>query len=344
MTAAQILFIFLGALGIWLIIMQAFSLFGKISSKQKTDAFTLHVQSVERAAHGESVEELTFLERMARTFSNLTKRKNSDDADLSTKLLRAGLPYFSPQHYYSRQISYTVLLASMGILIGSFLSLMLNMPYYIVIIIAFILGVWGSTFPAQEVKKKTKERVNGLILDMTYHLARLRMQFDRWGQIRPAIDRVVATAPKEVTFSKSELELIEKKRDSIPQEIAINLSLYLSGIGGNLFAELLNRFTMELSRGVSPEDAAERMKQHFEPNFDMDLFLKTIVAGINGEPIGERLREIDNRLHRELSKRIKFAGAKAETTITLVSAFTLLPLFIVVGVPMLLMASQFFGG
>ncbi len=343
MSTSTVFFIFMGGVGLWIIIIFALGLFGKLFKREVVDVFTARKQEVERMVRGVRLTELSFLERFMQSFNNLTATKGDGEADLMTKIFQAGLPFFSPQHYYSRQIAYAVMMAAMGLLVGSAAAFLFRIPFIVVIVIAFLLGIWGSTLPAGEVRRKMNERVEGLILDMTYNITRLRMQFDRWGQIRPAIDRMLETAPKEGHFSDAEQSMIEKQWESFPEDVAVNLSMYLSGIGGNYFAELLNRFAMELSRGVSPEQAAERMKKHFKPSFEMDNFLKTLVAGINGEPIAERLREIDNRLHSQLSKRIRIAGAAAESIITLVSAITILPLFMIIGIPLALIALQFLG-
>lgn len=344
MKFLEILLIFLGAIGLWLSLMTLTGSFARLVNRKEVDRLTLRSQRVDQAAHGEQEHALSLPLRIMRSFHRIGRSQAEDEGQLMLRLLRAGLPFTSPQHYYTRQITYALLMAAMGLLVGSVAAMMIKIPLVLVMIAAFALGVWGATLPEQEVRRKIAVRKRGLVLDMTYQITRLRIHLDVLGQVRSAMNAVLETVPRGVPFSQFERKQIEKNRPYLTEEVAVEVAMFLSGIGGNHFAELLNRFSLELSRGVSPEDAAEAMKRYFEPGFEMDSFLKALVAGIRGEPVKERLLAIDRRLHRQLRKLIKESGARAETAITLYSAITILPLFIVIGIPLIFIAMKFIAG
>lgn len=344
MALVEILLIFFGGVGLWLVFMSASGGFARIFKKKANDRLTLRSERVERRVLGEKESVLSLPLRLMRSFRRIGKVRDEDDAALMLRLMRAGLPFYSPQHYYSRQLTYTLLMAAVGLLVGTVAALLVRIPPIVVVGAAFLLGVWGSSLPGQEVQQKIKKRRGGLILDMTFQITRLRIHLDVLGQIRGAMSAVLETAPRDNPFSEFERKQIEKNWGSLSEEMAVEISMVLSGIGGNYFAELLNRFSLELSRGVAPDEAAEAMKRYFEPSFEMDSLLKAIVAGIKGEPVKERLLTIDRRLHRQMRKMIREAGARAESAITVYSAMTILPLFIVILVPLMFIAMRFIGG
>lgn len=345
MNFAEIIFITLGATGVWIIVMVLFGGLEKLSKRQKVDAITLRVQQAEREAHGERVEELTLPERIAKSVSDLTQSApGRQETPLMTQLMRAGMPFFSPQHFYNRQVLYAIGMTVFGILAGTLFSLFFNLTPWLILMLGLALGIYGATLPGQEVRKKTIRRKEGLKIDMTFHLPRLRMGLRNIGEISLAMKDVIASSPQEIPFSQNEQEEMRKRWDTLPQETAIELSMYLSGIGGNYFSELLTRFSTELGRGVSPEEAAEKMNRYFEPFFFMDHFLSLLVQGINGRPIAKLLADLDLHLHRDLKKTIRQKGADAETKMAFASMLALIPIFIVILVPLVVIAMSFLGG
>ena len=149
MALVEILLIFFGGVGLWLVFMSASGGFARIFKKKANDRLTLRSERVERRVLGEKESVLSLPLRLMRSFRRIGKVRDEGDAALMLRLMRAGLPFYSPQHYYSRQLTYTLLMAAVGLLVGTVAALLVRIPPIVVVGAAFLLGVWGSSLPGQ---------------------------------------------------------------------------------------------------------------------------------------------------------------------------------------------------
>jgi hypothetical protein len=279
--------------------------------------------------------------RLAKSFARVA-RNAPEGKDLMIRLLQAGLPYHSPAHYYGRQVTSALLFAAFGLVNAAAMALVFHLPAAPVIAVAFALGLWGSTQPAAEVRAKIARRRRDLTLDMIYQLPRLVLLLGAYGSIQDTIAAYRATAQDESEdLAKRQEYLAQAQRYS--EEFGIVLGESLAGLGGNLFAELLNRFAGELSRNVQPPTAAERLLLVYPPSIELRHFLDILVAGIQGGlPMKERLAELSNELRVDLRARQREAAQAANQVVILAAAAELLPIFAVVGAPVLYVAFRMF--
>ena len=123
----------------------------------------------------------------------------------------------------------------------------------------------------------------------------------------------------------------------------MDLAIALNGMGGNLFAELLNRVAAELTRSVRPDEIAAHMRLLFPPAVELGYFLDILVGGIDGSlPMKERLEELSHELRIDLRARQREAAQSANQVVILAAAAELLPIFAVVGAPVVFLAFRLF--
>lgn len=279
--------------------------------------------------------------RLARSFGMLTGRTSSDE-DLMVRLLRAGLPYRSPAHYYSRQVTNALLFAAFGLVNASAVGLLLDLPIVVILGAALGLGLWGAGQPAAEVRARILKRSKAMTVDMTYQLPRLILLLDAFGTIQEAISGYLSTAER-ANLSEAERREMEEGRDQYTSYLAMQLGITLRGMGGNLFAELLQAISVELTRSVRPETIAGHMRLAYPPGVELNNFLDILTAGLSGGmPMKERLVELSHQLRIDLRARQREMTQAANQVVILAAAAELLPIFFVVGAPVLFMAFQMF--
>jgi hypothetical protein len=258
------------------------------------------------------------------------------------RLFQAGLPYYSPAHYYSRQVASALLFAAFALVNTAALAQVFHLPAVMILAVTFLLGLWGAAQPAAEVRSKTKRRAKDLVLDMTYQLPRLILLLEAYGSAQEAIREYLATAAR---MEKPEKEREEARRQAqtLSKEFALELGTALAGMGGNLFAELLNRIAGELTRGVRPEAIAIHLRQVFPPGIELDHFLQILIGGMEGNlPMKERLAELSHQLRVDLRARQREAAQAANQVVIVAAAAELLPIFAVVGAPVVFLAFRMF--
>jgi len=330
-----------GTLGLWIVLVSIvgqmdfiYDRFKKVSKLQTARMIT-SVQ--EKAKNAEDNWPLPA--RLMKSFSSIGKVKTENNRDLMIRLIQAGLPYYSAEHYYSRMVANTILFAGAVLLNLIIISLFVKISPFIILGVAFIAGVWGAMQPASEVASKTNKRRSELILDMTYQLPRLIIMVEAKGNLTAAITTLTAESKQTTIDAKKKAE-IEKVLKNKIVEFEFDLMGSLVGFGGNVFAELLNRFAMERNQNIPAEEIAERMKLYFPNSIELENFLEILVAGSAGMPMKDRLMEMSSQMRDDLRARAREAGAKAKTYVIMASALELLPLFAIVGAPVLFMASQ----
>ena len=333
----------IGAFGLWLLLMSALGLVDglpeQIEKLRKSRLGELDVKNNDRKAAGNA--DWPLFARLAKSFVRVA-RSAPEDKDLMIRLLQAGLPYQTPVHYYSRQVTNALLFAAFGLFNAAAIALVFHLPPILVIAIAFICGLWGSAQPAVEVRSKIARRRRDMTLDMTYQLPRLVLLLGAYGSIQDTITayRAAAGDPDEALEKRQE-NLAKAQKYS--EQFGIVLGDTLAGLAGNLFADLLNRFAGELSRNVEPPAAAQRLRLLYPSSIELNHFLDILVGGIQGGlPMKERLTELASQLRVDLRARQREAAQAANQVVILAAAAELLPIFAIVGAPVVYMAFRMF--
>lgn len=279
--------------------------------------------------------------RLARSLGFLSRTAASDD-DLNVRLLQAGRPYRSPAHYYSRQVTSALLFAAFGLVNAAAVGLLLGLPLPVMLAAALAAGLLGAAQPAAEVRARIKKRSKNLTLDMTYQLPRLILLLDAYGTVQEAIGGYLATAEKTPLAEDERRELEEGTRRETDY-LALKLGISLKGMGGNLFAELLQAISAGLTASKRPEEIATHLRQAYPAGVELNNFLDILVAGLSGGlPMKARLGELAHQLRLDLRARQREAAQAANQVVILAAAAELLPIFFVVGAPVLWMAFQMF--
>jgi hypothetical protein len=279
--------------------------------------------------------------RLACSLGLLVKRARPDD-ELMTRLLQAGLPYYSPAHYYSRQVTTALLFAAFGLVNAAALSLALRLPFWLAATAALICGLWGASQPGAEVRARLRRRSRELALDMTYQLPRLVLLLEALGSLQEAMSGYLETAQAPGAPEKVRREA-EAQARLMSDRLVMDLGIALNGMGGNLFAELLNRIASQLARSVRPEEVVAQMRRLYPPSLELDNFLDILSTGLRGGlPMKERLAELSQQLRLDLRARQREATQAANQVVIIAAAAELLPIFAVVSAPVLYLAFQMF--
>jgi hypothetical protein len=327
-----------GALGLWIVLSSLLGLPQQVWARLRRSPLA----GLEPGSGGDDhAHNWPLPSRIARSFSRISRNAPSDE-DLMIRLFQAGLPYYSPAHYYSRQVTGALLFAAIGLVNAAALSMALHLPAWSVIAAAFALGLWGASQPAAEVRAKIARRRRDLVLDMTYQLPRLVLLLQAYGSAQEAIGGYLATADR-VDISEKERREAKKQARTLSAGFAIELGVAMNGMGGNLFAELLNRIAGELTRSVRPEQIADHMRTLYPPGMELNNFLDILAGGISaGLPMKERFSELAQQLRVDLRARQREAAQSANQIVILAAAAELLPIFAVVSAPVLYLAFQMF--
>jgi len=281
--------------------------------------------------------------RIGRSFSRMKRESYQTDDDLMDSLLRAGLPYTSPVHFYSRQILAALIFGAFGLMLSLLLSVWVQIPPTMVLGAALLAGYWGSAQPQAEVKKRLRSRSEDLMVDMTYGLPRLILYLESMGEFQLAADRVLQT---EVITRLPQPEILRRQQGAmlVSEEYAMLLGATFIGFGGNLFADMLNRLASYLAQSIPVEEAVEKTKRFYPNTPKLNQFLDIVSAGVAQEiPMKQRLEDMQIVLRDELRLRVKEQAAGAKQVVILAAAAELLPLFMIVGAPTVYMAVQMFG-
>ncbi|KAA3643892.1 MAG: hypothetical protein DWQ07_17400 [Chloroflexi bacterium] len=297
----------------------------------------------ERVGKGGRNRREPFTVRLARSFGRLASQ-TKDDESLQESLLRAGLPYVSPLHYYSDMFSYVMLYGAAGLGIGLVLTTRSSAPPLVALVAGFLGGLYGATQPNDDVKKWLRRRTQDLTVDMTYGLPRLVLILEAYGEAQLAMREFVGkTADREISDKQKQKQ--EKYLPLLDSDDAILVGQALTGFGGNLFAEVLNRLGGQLSQGRPPAAAVQHVERFYPRHAALSNFLNIFVAGVEGKiPMAERLEVMVEELQQDTILIQQEAGKNADTIITIAATAQLLTVMLLVMVPLLLSAARLFGG
>ena len=289
---------------------------------------------------GEEID-LPFIARIAKTIGGVSPKRQTDN-ELTDQLIRAGLPFYSPAHYYGRQIAYTLLYGAFGLLMGLMPTFFFTINPLIVMGVSLAMGLWGSTQPKAEVNKKLKERRERLVVDMTYSLPRLTLHVEALGDIQRAIGAVLDNAERGSITSEKKDDL-QSEAKYIAKEYQLLFQTAITGFGGDMFAEALNRLASLLAQAKSAQQAVDPVARYYPRTPEFTSFLDITVAGISGTiRMKERLDDLSEQLFAELLMTQRESASKARQIVVLAAAAQLLPLFVLIGAPIAFMTIQLF--
>ena len=330
----------LGGSGLWLIAIS----FSGLGASLFPELFKS--KNLEKLSGRESdVKMEPFSVRVVRTLQSFGRKKQDkivQDENLEARLLRAGVPFYSAAHFYSRQFAYTLIYGAAGLFWGLVISVLIKIPPITLLLFAFGMGYFGSKQPANEVKSKLAGRKKDMTVEMAMTLKRLIMNLDALGDIQSAI-RKTSQSVKQTAVNPEEQEAIRQRSKEGSSENSILMGQVLTGYGGNLFAEALNRFAALLASGKTPKYAVEHTSKFYPQNPSFQNFLDVLVGGLEGKiQVTDRLNELLIDLRHTLGEILKENVAKARQVVIAFSAACLLAIFGVVGAPIVQLALDLF--
>jgi len=330
----------LGIVSLWIILGASVNLFGFLLRKKKFE------YDAESQVDSEEENWPLFARVMKSILVAFQKEKAPEtNEDLQIRLQKAGFPFFSPAHFYSRQFANTFLFGAFGLLMGIGYSLTgTNVNPLVIIALSIGLAIFGSTRPKAEVESEIEKRKQDMIMDMTAAMASLIVQIKAKNAPIAAVQAIV---DKQRTSESKNAEEMMQLAQTVDDEAARNaymLGLQLQGFGGNLFADMLNRLAILLSENKPIDKAAEIVKQYYPYSLEFDQFLEIFAGGIRGElPLVERLVEFSRQLKSSRSRQRKEQGAKAQMIVSVANVFLLIPTVVLFIAPLLAQLGTFFG-
>lgn len=315
----------------------------KITPRKKKGVLT---QSPDQDSEIDDENNWPLMARIAKSFSSVGKKEDEIDsnAELELRLQKAGFPYFSASHYYSRQLGFSIFMAGIGLLMGVAISVYaININSTTVLAIALGLAFWGSQQPKAEVENELKKRKDALVYDMTNNLRRFTTQVRARGTAVEAIHYYISGVRVEGGISQAEWDQKVSQAKSDAEELSAQMGRVLAGFGGNLFADLINRLSHDLARNVPPEEASENVKTFYPYSVEVDQFLSIVEGGLRGTlPLVERLEELSKSLKVTRRSLRRESALKTRQNVMMGSALMIFPVFIVFLAPLLQVFSSFF--
>jgi len=294
------------------------------------------------------VKTWSLLARWMYSLSRSTGRKRHSPEDLMARLVRSGMRYYSPQHFYSQQMLGALLMFGVGFLFAVVTGLFISLPFWGMAAMSIGLALYGFSLPAGEVTGAIRKRRLALLVDMTYSLPRLVLAIQKYGNIFAAMREYSANSmplPGEV---EAELGKIKPKElgdenDEVRQVVA----RAFSGFGGHEFARLINEIAAAMSEsGADPRATIETIRDSYPDLVEKDIFLDIILGGLGAEQVAvsDRLHDFAGSLRKNHRQRIVMAGQSAGAIVSATSAMQLLPIIVIIGAPIVSSLTMFFGG
>ncbi|MBN1267634.1 MAG: hypothetical protein JXA25_19235 [Anaerolineales bacterium] len=289
--------------------------------------------------------------RLAQALSQVLPFQRRQDP-VGRLLSRAGNPYEGVTGYYQRKWKMLLLFAAAGLAVsllvgaGPLLSLLLSAGF----------ALMGFFAPDSEVKERIKKRRQQLRREMAFMLDRVAFAVMAYGTFQEALARF---NQMEAGGEENQQEPVSKPWRSIgsllpgenPETVKrrmrmVTIGSTVSGMGGGLFAEYLNRMASLLlgSAGVQFETIRWQLDMHYPTSPELQNFLDIVEAGLRGTPMADRLLELTDALILDLEQEQREAGMKATSVVVLAAGAVLVPLLLVVGGPAFFLAISVFGG
>jgi hypothetical protein len=341
----QILFFVAGILGLFLLLAAIFLPGLSVTVSKRKNILDLEAKKKYDAY---DVKTWSLLARLMYSLSRSTGKRQQSPEDLMTRLVRSGLRYYSPQHYYSQQMLGALLMFGVGFLFSVIAGLFTSIPFWAMAAMSLGLALYGFTLPANEVANAIKKRRLALLVDMTYSLPRLVLAIQKYGNIFAAMREYSANnvpLPAEVEAEQGRIK--EKELGEENAEVRQIVARAFSGFGGHEFARLVNEIAAAMSEtGADPRATIEIIRDSYPDLVEKDIFLDIILGGLGAEQVAasDRLRDFAGSLRKNHRQRIVVAGQSAGAIVSATSAMQLLPIIVIIGAPIVSSLTMFFGG
>ena len=341
----HVFFVVMGAVGLWLIVNTLFGSFDKLFKKFSRDK--LGAMEGLRDGRDNIVTDESSWPLSARIAKSLTSvpglKMTESNRDLMTKLFQAGLPFYTPAHYFTSQILITLLFGGGALLALIFISTIIQLPAIAIMFLSLAGAMFGATLPSSELKNKIKKRKEDLIVDMTYQLPRLISLLAAYGTILEAIKNYGDRSKSDQLTEKQKKTLLMRSQE-LTKQYAMELNIAIRGMGGNIFSEMLGRLASDISGGKSPEEAVTHIQQLYPFSIEVNNFLEIFTSGLKeGYPTRARLQELADQLRFDMKQRAKDAASRANLVVIVAGFMALLPMMIIIGAPMIDIAIDLFG-
>ncbi len=272
------------------------------------------------------------------------------DDPLRVQLARAGNPYDSATQFYQRKVAYMGVYA-VGALV---LCVLLGLPIPITLVIVVIAGVLGLISPESVIANRIEERRDALRREMAFMLDRVAFAVMAYGTFQETLSHMSDLAQPEATgaeregpdLSFEERTRVAQKLERESRQFKAMLGAGLVGMGGGLFAELLNRMAMLLSAGTGEgfEEVREKLERLYPISWEVSSFLDIVEAGLRGAPMADRLFELADDMIEELAQEQREAGMRATRVVTAIAGASLIPALMLLGAPAFALILTIFGG
>lgn len=265
----------------------------------------------------------------------------SDSEPIEIRLSQAGNPYDSPIHFYQRKFGYMILFAA-GALI---LCYLLNIPVLMIIAVVLIAALFGLYAPDSEVNEQINKRREALRREMAFMLDRVSYALMAYGTLQEALIRLGTAYVDPDETPKQDLLLPNTPGENNEQQHRMaSMGTTLTGMGGGLFAELLNRMASLLLSSADERfgKIREELALHYPSSPETQSFLDIVESGLRGAPMTEHLFELADALIDDLAQEQREAGMKATAIVVAAAGFILIPLLLVVGGPAFTLAISVF--
>jgi hypothetical protein len=265
----------------------------------------------------------------------------TDKEPIERRLSQAGNPYDSPAHFYQRKFAYMILFAVIAVVVCYFLGV----PALMTLALAIIAALFGLYAPDSEVNDRIKKRREALRREMAFMLDRVSYALMAYGTLQEALARMGTAYSEEDEQSRPGMLIPSSPRgDEKQRQRMATMGTTLTGMGGGLFAEYLNRLaSMLLSSAEERFDKIrDELALHYPSSPEIQNFLDIVESGLRGAPMTEHLFELADTMISDLAQEQREAGMRATAIVVAAAGLILIPLLLVVGGPAFTLAISVF--
>jgi hypothetical protein len=297
---------------------------------------------------GDKAGRLPLAVRLAQSITDALPfgRSGLGDEPLEVHLARAGNPYDSSVQFNQRKLAYMALYAIGAVVLG----VLAGLPIPLTLFAALIAGVFGLISPESVIADRIKKRRDELRREMAFMLDRVGFAVMAYGTFQETLSHMSSLMEPEPggTFKVpfEERAQVTRQFEKESRKFQAALGVGMVGMGGGLFAQLLNQLAMLLSAGTGDGFKAvrEKLERLYPISSEITSFLDIVEAALRGAPMAARLFELADDMVEELAQEQREAGMRATLVVTATAGAILIPLLLVVGGPAFSLVLDVFGG
>ena len=285
-------------------------------------------------------QQLPLAARIAQDISNALPIQ-SEGEPIEIRLSQAGNPYDSPIQFYQRKFGYMILFA-IGTLIVCYFF---NLPALMILALMLIASLFGLHAPDSEINARINNRREALRREMAFMLDRVAYALMAYGTLQEALVKLGTdnSDPDEVSRRHTLPPTTPDEHDE-PRHRMASMGITLTGMGGGLFAEFLNRMASLLLSSAEEQFGSirEELTLKYPSSPEVQSFLDIVESGLRGAPMTEHLFELADGMIGDMAQEQREAGMKATAIVVAAAGFILIPLLLVVGGPAFALAVSVF--